>query len=98
MQNCSTQEVCRFIHMSRASAKWDLVKVLILGWSCRTIQCGVEFYVLTTPDWDLRLSHNIPRYLEQNVDAAVMLNHSNSEDKQWTKIESRVRQSRSREP
>jgi hypothetical protein len=37
VQNCSTQEVCRFIHMSRASAKWDLVKVLILGWSCRPI-------------------------------------------------------------
>jgi hypothetical protein len=37
VQNCSAQEVCRFIHMSRASAKWDLVKVLILGWSCRTI-------------------------------------------------------------
>ena len=43
-------------------------------------QCGVEFYVLTTPDWDLRPSHNIPHYLEQNVDAAVILDHSNSED------------------
>jgi hypothetical protein len=36
VQNCSTQKVCRFIHMSCASAKWHLV-TLILGWSCRTI-------------------------------------------------------------
>ena len=38
------------------------------------------------------------RVPEQNVDDAVTLDHSNSEVQQWTKIESRVRQSRPREP
>jgi uncharacterized protein YjbJ (UPF0337 family) len=43
-------------------------------------QCGVEFYVLTTLDWWFAPSHNIPRYLEQNVNDVVILDHSSSED------------------
>jgi len=53
VQNCSTQEVCRFTHMfpriGKMGSSQSLDSWLIVQNDIQ--QCGMEFYVLTTLDW-----------------------------------------------